>query len=142
MVLTLSSLKNSSRKYKRCKLLGRGTGSKHGKTSCRGQKGMGARSGYQVRAGCEGGGVPLHKRMPKRGFSNAKFACKFDVINLGQIDLLYKDKEVVSVDSLREKGFIKGKSNGLKVLSHGKLTKKVKFQEVLFSKRAKELLNI
>lgn len=140
MTLKLDTLKNTTRPYKRRKIVGRGPGSKRGKTSGRGQKGMGARSGYQTRQGYVGGGVPLHKRVPTRGFSNARFACKLDVVNLGQIDVMYSDGETVSLETLREKGFIKGQSNGIKVLADGKLSKNVSFQVEAFSTGAKEKL--
>ena len=140
MTVKLESLSNASRPIKRRKLLGRGPGSKHGKTCGRGQKGMGARSGYKKRLGYVGGGVPLHKRVPTRGFSNARFARKLDVINLDQIETIYKDGEVVSLESLRERGYIKGQSNGIKVLANGTLSKKVTFQVEAFSKGAKEKL--
>jgi len=140
MSLKLQSLSNVSRGWKRRKLLGRGPGSKRGKTCGRGQKGMGARSGCKKRLGYIGGGVPLHKRVPTRGFSNARFACKLDVINLAQIDVIYKDGETVSLESLREKGFLKGRSNGIKVLANGTLSKKVTFQVEGFSEGAKEKL--
>jgi large subunit ribosomal protein L15 len=140
MNLTLDTLQNSCRPYKRRKLLGRGPGSRRGKTSARGQKGMGARSGYQTRAGYEGGGVPLFKRLPTRGFSNAPFARKWDVINLDQIDKLYQDGETVSLETLREKKYIKGASQGVKVLANGTLSKKVSFQVEAISDSAKEKL--
>lgn len=140
MTVKLESLSNSSRPRKRPKVVGRGTGSKHGKTSCRGQKGMGARSGVKKRHGYIGGGVPLHKRVPTRGFSNARFACKYDVINLGQIDSIYQDGETVSLETLREKGFIKGHSNGIKVLAAGTLTKKVNFQVEALSEATEQKL--
>lgn len=138
--MKLETLANTSRPSKRRKLRGRGPGSKLGKTSGRGQKGMGARSGYQTRQGYVGGGVPLHKLIPTRGFSNARFACKLDVVNLGQIELLYKDGEVVSLETLKQKGFLKGQSNGIKVLGSGKLSRKVTFQVEAFSTEAKEKL--
>ncbi len=140
MTIKLESLTNTTRPFKQRKLVGRGPGSKRGKTSCRGQKGMGARSGYKARHGYVGGGVPLHKRVPTRGFSNARFACKLDVINLGQIEVMYNDGETVSLETLREKGFIKGQCNGIKVLADGKLSKKVSFQVEAFSAGAKEKL--
>jgi large subunit ribosomal protein L15 len=129
MTLKLNSLQNISRPYKRRIIVGRGPGSKRGKTCRRGQKGMGARSGYQTRQGWEGGGVPLFKRLPTRGFSNARFSCKLDVINLSQIDKLYKEKR-----------FLKGCSHGIKVLGEGTLTKKVSFQVEALSQSAKEKL--
>lgn len=140
MTLKLETLTNSSRPAKKRKLLGRGVGSKRGKTCGRGHKGMGARSGCKSRLGYIGGGVPLHKRVPTRGFSNARFARRLDVINLGQIEQVFQDGETVSIESLREKGFIKGQSNGIKVLSDGTLSKKVTFNVEAFSKGAVEKL--
>ena len=140
MTIKLNSLQNVSRPYKRRLVVGRGPGSRHGKTSCRGQKGMGARSGYQTRQGWEGGGVPLFKRLPTRGFSNARFSRKLDVINLSQIDKLYKNGETVSLETLKEKGYIKGSSHGIKVLGEGKLTKKITFQVEALSESAKDKL--
>lgn len=140
MIMKLESLTNVSRPYKRRIVVGRGPGSRHGKTSRRGQKGMGARSGYQTRQGWEGGGVPLFKRLPTRGFSNARFARKFDPVNLDQIEKMYKNGETVSLESLKEKGFIKGFSHGIKVLGNGTLTKKVSFKVEAVSEAAKEKL--
>lgn len=141
MSFTLDSLKNTSRPKKRRKLLGRGPGSKRGKTSTRGVKGMGARSGSKQRLGKEGGGVPLHRRVPTRGFSNARFSHRLDAINLGQIEKLYENGEVVSLETLRSKGYIKGVSNGIKVLGGGELTKKVTFQVEGISESAKDKLS-
>jgi large subunit ribosomal protein L15 len=137
MTMKLEALKNTSRPYKRRLTVGRGPGSRRGKTSRRGQKGMGARSGYQTRQGYEGGGVPLFKRLPTRGFSNARFSRKFDVVNLNQIDKIYKNGETVSLETLKEKGYIKGFSHGIKVLGNGELTKKVTFQVEAVSESAK-----
>ena len=140
MTLKLDSLKNSSRPAKRRIIVGRGPGSRRGKTSRRGQKGMGARSGYQTRQGHEGGGVPLFKRLPTRGFTRGRFLRRLDVINLDLIERLFKDGEIVSLESLREKGYIKGNSHGVKVLGNGTLTKKVTFQVEALSESAKEKL--
>lgn len=140
MSIGLESLKDVSRPRKRKKIVGRGVGSKRGKTSCRGQKGMGARSGYKTRQGYIGGGVPLHKRMPTRGFSNVAFQRKLDVINLAEIEKLYKDGETVSLETLKSKKYIKGHSHGIKVLGDGSLTKKVTFKVKNFSEGAKRKL--
>ena len=139
-MLTLDTLKNTSRPAKKRKLLGRGVGCKKGKTCGRGHKGAGARSGYKRRFGAIGGGVPLHKRVTTRGFSNAQFKRDFDVINLGEIDSIFKDGETVSLETLREKGLVRGTSHGVKVLAVGTLTKKVKFQVEAISAGAKEKL--
>lgn len=140
MSYKLENLKNTTRPYKRRLTVGRGPGSGHGKTSCRGQKGMGARSGYQTRQGWEGGGVPLFKRLPTRGFTRGRFLRRLDVINLEQIEKLYQNGETVSLETLREKKYIKGVSHGVKVLGVGNLTKSVKFQVEAVSESAKEKL--
>ncbi|MCH9610434.1 MAG: 50S ribosomal protein L15 [Chlamydiales bacterium] len=139
MSIKLESLENLSRPKKRRKLLGRGPGCRRGKTCGRGQKGMGARSGYKTRQGYIGGGARLHMRLPTRGFSNARFTCKFDIINLEQIEELYKDGETVSSETLHEKGYFKKPSkNGVKVLGKGNLTKKVKFEISSITEGARE----
>ncbi len=140
MTIRLESLQNTSVKAKRRKLLGRGPASGRGKTSGRGHKGAGSRSGYKIRAGNEGGGVPLHKRVPTRGFSNAKFKIRFDVINLDQIDRIFNKDETVSLETLRQKGYIKGFSHGIKVLGKGELNKPVSFDVASMSTGAKEKL--
>lgn len=140
MTTTLQSLQNTSRCFQRRKTVGRGSGSRRGKTCTRGHKGAGSRSGYKIRAGYIGGGVPLHRRFPTRGFSNAQFARRLDVINLDQIDAYYKDNETVSMETLKEKGLIKSSTYGIKVLGNGELTKKVKFQVEGISSGAKEKL--
>ncbi|MBS0624092.1 MAG: 50S ribosomal protein L15 [Verrucomicrobia bacterium] len=138
MTTQLHSLTNSSRPARRRKLLGRGVGCKRGKTCGRGHKGMGSRSGYKTRQGYVGGGVPLHKRVPTRGFSNVRFRDTLEVVNLGQIDKLYEDGEIVSIETLKQKGFLKGNCRGLKVLGNGELTKKVSFQVEALSGSARE----
>lgn len=139
-MITLHSLADTSRPSKRRKVVGRGPGSNRGKTSCRGQKGDGSRSGYKRRYGYQGGGVPLHRRVPTRGFSNVQFACRLDTINLGLIDKLYTEGETVSLETLRQKRYIKGDSYGIKVLGEGTLTKKLTFQVEAISENAKAKL--
>lgn len=136
----LESLKNTTRPYKRRITVGRGPGSRKGKTCRRGQKGMGARSGYQTRQGYEGGGVPLFKRLPTRGFTRGRFLRRLDEINLHQIDKLFEHGETVSLETLREKKYIKGTSHGVKVLGTGTLNKKLTFKVEAFSESAKEKL--
>jgi large subunit ribosomal protein L15 len=138
--MQLHSLENTSRPYKRRKLLGRGIGSGRGKTCCRGHKGAGARSGWKSRERYEGGQNPLYKKLPIRGFKNTAFQKKCDVVNLGQIDFLFSDGDVVTLDTLREVGFLSGSSHGLKVLAEGELTKKVTIQAHAYSKQAEEKL--
>jgi len=138
--LTLNTLKNTSRVEQQPKRRGRGQGSKLGKTCGRGQKGAGARSGYKRRYGKEGGNMPLFMKLPIRGFSNAYFRREFDIVNLAQIQFMYEDGETVNLQTLREKGFISGKSHGLKILGTGETTKKIKIEADELSKTARDKL--
>jgi large subunit ribosomal protein L15 len=139
-MMNLHTLENTDRERKPRKRVGRGLGSKRGKTCGRGEKGAGSRSGYKRRWGKEGGNMPLFMKIPIRGFSNARFQKKLHAINLNQIDALFEDGEIVNLDTLREKGFISGPSNGIKLLGNGDLTKKVSIQVLSISKGAREKL--
>lgn len=139
-MITLNTLKDSTRKRKPRKRVGRGIGSKHGKTCGRGEKGAGSRSGYKRRLGKEGGQMPLFMKLPLRGFSNAQFRRAYDVINLDQIEAVFQDGETVNELTLRERGFISGKTNGVKLLGNGELTKKVIIQVHAMSDSAREKL--
>lgn len=136
----LSNLKDTHRAPKRSKRVGRGPGSGLGKTSGRGEKGAGSRSGYKRRLTNEGGQVPLFKKLPTRGFSNARFRKPYHTINLGLIDQMFSDGDVVNLITLSEHGFLSGTSYGLKVLGDGELKKKVTIEANAFSKSAKEKL--
>lgn len=125
---------------KRGKRVGRGRGSKLGKTSGRGQKGMGARSGVKWRWGYEGGQMPLHMKLPRRGFSRARFAKPLDVVNLGMIEEHFQDGDEVSFETLKQRGLIRGKGYGLKILGEGQLTKKVVIVTNAMSESAKQKL--
>lgn len=120
--------------------VGRGTGCKKGKTSGRGQKGSGARSGYKRRYGFEGGGIPLHMRLPKRGFKRGFTVEKLEAINLWQIEEIFQEGEVVTLESLIAKGFLPKKSTGFKVLATGALSKKVTIEADHYSAVAKAAL--
>lgn len=139
-MFTLNSLKNVTRPYKARKRVGRGLGSKLGKTCGRGEKGRGSRAGKKMRYGKEGGNMPLFMKLPIRGFNNARFRREMDVVNLEQLDFMFQDGETVTVDSLREKGFINGPSHGVKLLGKGELTKKLKIHVQAISDSAKEKL--
>ena len=115
---------------------GRGPGSGNGKTAGRGHKGLYARSGGKVRAGFEGGQMPLVRRIPKRGFNNI-YAKPLTAINLAVLNC-FEDGAVVDAAALIEKGIISACPNGLKVLSNGNLTKKVTVKAAAFSESAKE----
>ncbi|MDB6080884.1 MAG: rplO [Chlamydiia bacterium] len=138
--MQLNSLTNTTRPYKRRRRVGRGIGSGLGKTCARGHKGAGSRSGWKKRERYEGGQIPLYRKLPIRGFSRARFQKKLDVINLGQIDLLFTEGEVVSTETLKAHGFLKGVTNGVKILSEGELTKKLRFEVEAISASAEEKL--
>jgi large subunit ribosomal protein L15 len=123
----------SSRKRKR---VGRGDGSGHGKTSCRGHKGQGARSGGNVQPGFEGGQMPLQRRLPKRGFHNP-FRVEMSVVNLGQLELFAAGSEVTP-ESLSEHGLVTGKNRRIKILGDGMLSKALTVKAHGFSAKAKE----
>ena len=115
---------------------GRGHGSGNGKTGGRGHKGQKARSGGKVRAGFEGGQMPLVRRVPKRGFNNI-FAKPLTAVNVAQLNC-FEDGAVVDAAALVEAGVIANCPYGLKVLSNGNLTKKITVKAAAFSDSAKE----
>jgi large subunit ribosomal protein L15 len=119
------------------KRLGRGTSSGHGKTSTRGHKGQWARSGGGVRPGFEGGQTPLFRRLPKRGFTNERFAKHLAVVNLEQLNT-FPAGTVVTPELLLEKRFVRELLDGVKVLAKGDLTVKLSVQAHAFSGAAKE----
>lgn len=137
---SLNNLKNTTRPAKARKRVGRGLGSKLGKTCGRGEKGAGSRSGYKRRHGKEGGNMPLFMKIPIRGFNNARFRRAYDVVNLEQIDKVFNDGDIVNIETLRERGFISGPSHGIKLLGTGELTKKVKIHVHALSDSAREKL--
>ena len=132
-VSLLSNLKAPRGSHRRKKILGRGSGSGHGKTSTRGSKGQTSRTGRDFYLGFEGGQTPLIRRMPKRGFTS-KFKKEYQIINL---DDLAKIKEAtITLEVLQAKGLIKNKDRLVKVLGDGKIQSAVTVQAHAFSKRA------
>ena len=119
------------------KRVGRGPGSGLGKTSGKGQKGQKARSGVSIPATFEGGQLPLYRRLPKRGFSNAKFKIEYAVINLEDLNR-FDDGTVVTPALLKEVGLVKKGLDGVKVLADGNLEKKLTIQANKFSSSAIE----
>ncbi|MBQ8234027.1 MAG: 50S ribosomal protein L15 [Bacilli bacterium] len=117
------------------KRVGRGTGSGLGKTSGKGHKGQNARSGGGVRPGFEGGQIPLFRRLPKRGFSNAMFKTSYAVINLDDLNK-FEEGAVITPELLKEMGIVKKQLSGIKVLGNGKLEKKLVVKASSFSKKA------
>jgi len=136
-MITLSALKPKQGSRHRRKRVGCGESSGHGKTSGRGHKGQKARSGGSIRLGFEGGQMPLIRRMPKRGFNNTAFKKVWGIVNLTHLDVLDAGT-VVDEAFLRENGFIRGKLDGVKILGHGELTKKLIIKVTAVSASAKE----
>ena len=119
----------------RRKIVGRGPGSGHGKTSGRGEKGQKARSGGGVSPWFEGGQTPLYKRLPRRGFSNVRFATRYAVVNVEDLNR-FKDGDTVTPELLKESGLVKKELKGIKVLGNGKLEKKLTVKANVFTNSA------
>ena len=135
--MKLHELKASAGSRKKRTIVGRGPGSGLGKTSGRGEKGQKARSGYSRKPGFEGGQLPLYRRLPKRGFSNAKFKTVYAVINLSDLNK-FEDGAVVSPEILKEMGLVKNQLDVIKVLRNGKLERKLTVKAHAFSDTAKK----
>jgi len=118
------------------KRVGRGPGSGHGKTSSRGEKGQKSRSGYSRQMGFEGGQMPLHRRLPKRGFTNI-FKKTYAVVNLADLER-FDNGATVDEAALRSAGIVKGRNDGIKVLGNGKLSKKLTVSATKFSETARQ----
>ena len=133
--MNLSSLRPPAGQKHRKKRIGRGMGSGTGKTSTRGHKGARSISGYSIMRGFEGGQMPLHRRLPKRGFTNI-FKKQYSIVNLRDLEKLEGD--TFTVDSLIERGIINKLGDGLKVLGTGEITRKIDIEAHIFSKSAAE----
>ena len=133
--MNLSNLHPPAGQKKPRKRIGRGMGSGHGKTSTRGSKGQRAGTGFGQKRGFEGGQMPLHRRLPKRGFTNI-FKEDYAIVNLGKIEKLEGD--AFSLERLMELGIIKKPGKGLKILGTGTLTRKITVEAHQFSKSALE----
>ena len=133
--MNLSNLKAPGKANENKKRVGRGMGSGMGKTSTRGHKGQGSRSGSSLMRGFEGGQMPLHRRLPKRGFTNI-FKTEYEVVNLERLAAI--DEKEITPDVLRRAGVVNGKNLPIKVLGHGDLSKAVTVHAHKFSKSAQE----
>ncbi len=131
--MNLSGLKPPAGQTRLRKRIGRGMGSGTGKTSGRGHKGQKAVSGFGQKRGFEGGQMPLHRRLPKRGFTNI-FKKQFAIVNLGRLDKLEGD--VFNADRLTELGVIHKLGAGLKILGSGQLMRAITVEAHQFSKSA------
>ncbi|MDF1797599.1 MAG: 50S ribosomal protein L15 [Planctomycetota bacterium] len=123
--------------YKTRKRIGRGIGSGSGKTSGRGHKGQGSRSGYSRAPGFEGGQMPIYRRMPKRGFTNARFRTDYTVINVNDFDA-FEDGATVDLEAVINHGLVSLNTPLLKVLGNGECGRKLTVRAQKFSKSAKE----
>ena len=138
--MQLNQLKSDNKKSK--KRIGRGIGSGTGKTSGKGHKGQKARSGVAIK-GFEGGQMPIHRRLPKRGFKNI-FRTEYVPINLGIIQKLIDEKKIsvdkpLDLETLLKVGLLK-KPNNIKILDKGEFKSKLKFKGFNFSKNAKNII--
>jgi large subunit ribosomal protein L15 len=133
----LNNLKPAERSKFKKKRVGRGPGSGLGKTSGRGHKGAQSRSGYHFKRGFEGGQMPLHRRVPKRGFTNI-FRTEYDVVNLDQLEKAFDTGATVTVESLREHGLVSSRTSLVKILARGELTKALTVHAHKFSGKAAE----
>ena len=122
--MDLSNLTNTPGARHRRKRVGRGCGSGMGKTSTRGHKGQNARKGHKQKLGFEGGQMPLVRRLPKRGFNNARFNDKALAVNIGDLEKKFEAGAEITVESLAKAGFSDNKAPKVKILAKGELTKK------------------
>lgn len=136
MPVELSNLRPPRGSRKRRFRVGRGIGSKLGKTAGRGNKGQKSRKGYARREGFEGGQMPLHRRMPKRGFHNP-FSKTFAVVNVESLNA-FAAGEAVNLESLRAHGLVRAERDGVKILGDGELKVALTVQAHKFSKSAQE----
>jgi len=121
------------------KRIGRGQGSGNGKTAGRGHKGAKSRSGFHYKRGFEGGQMPLHRRVPKRGFHNP-FRVEYEVVNLDMLDAKFAAGTVITPELLREEGLVAGGKAPVKILARGEIKKKLTVKAHKFSGKAAEKL--
>lgn len=136
--MRLHDLKPNRGAVKRRKRIGCGESSGHGKTSCKGNKGQKARAGAGIRPGFEGGQMPLFRRLPKKGFSNAAFKTVFEVVNLSSLEKAFSDGDTVNEATLREKNLVNRTCDAIKILGNGEITRKLTIQVDQVSRSARE----
>ncbi|MFT4547783.1 MAG: large subunit ribosomal protein L15 [Pseudoalteromonas tetraodonis] len=136
--MRLHNLKPRPGAKHRIKRLGCGESSGLGKTSGRGHKGQKSRSGGGVRIGFEGGQMPIFRRLPKKGFSNVRFAKVYAIANITDLEARFDDGATVNEESLRAAGLISGRYDRVKILGNGEITKKLTIEADKVSKSAQE----
>jgi len=132
--MKIEDLKPAPGSTKKMKRVGRGIGSGHGKTSCKGHKGQKARSGGPKGPAFEGGQMPLQRRLPKRGFKN-RFTIEYAIVNLKDISKM-EGTDIITAETLIEQGIIKDLKNGLKVLGEGDIKRPLTIKADVFSASA------
>ncbi len=137
--MNLSDLNAIPMKRQYRKRVGRGPASGQGKTAGRGVKGQRSRSGFSRKVGFEGGQMPLYRRLPKKGFSNALFKVTYDIVNTGQLNI-FDDDATINMEVLKASGLIKKNAKHVKVLAKGALTKKLSIEAARFSAVAKQMI--
>jgi len=137
MALSLNNLRPAKGAIHKKKRVGRGPGSGMGKTSSRGEKGQKSRSGYSAKIGFEGGQMPLHRRLPKRGFTNI-FKKRWLEVSLAALDRSFEANEEVTPELLHTRGIIKKARHDVVVLGNGELSKPLRISAHRFTKSARE----
>jgi len=137
MAISLNSLRPAKGSTHKKKRVGRGPGSGMGKTATRGEKGQKSRSGYSRKIGFEGGQMPLHRRLPKRGFTNI-FKKKWVEISLASLESHFAADEEITPEVLHTRGLIKKAKHDVVVLGNGELSKPLRVSAHRFTKSAKE----
>ena len=137
-MMTLNNLKPNPGAKHRKKRLGNGESSGLGKTCGKGNKGQKARSGGSLRPGFEGGQMPLHRRLPKKGFSNARFRDVIAIVNLNQLEAFFEAGATVTEAELRAAGLVKGTCDAVKLLAQGELSKALTISVDFASETAKK----
>jgi large subunit ribosomal protein L15 len=132
----LHNLKTPFGAHKKRKILGRGPGSGHGKTSTRGSKGQTSRAGRHFYLGFEGGQSPLMRRIPKRGFTNKRFKKEYQIVNLSELNKI--TEATINPEILKLKGLIKDKEKPVKILGQGEIKNPIAVSAHAFSKRASQ----
>ena len=132
--MKIEDLKPAPGSTKKTKRVGRGIGSGHGKTSCKGHKGQKARSGGPKGPAFEGGQMPLQRRLPKRGFKN-RFTIEYAIVNLKDISKM-EGTDIITAETLIEQGIIKDLKNGLKILGEGEIKRPLTIKAHAFSASA------
>lgn len=135
--MDLTTVCSKGNSYQKRVRVGRGTGSGLGKTSGRGHKGWGQRSGGSRRAGYEGGQMPIYRQVPKRGFTNARFRTEYTIINVGDLDA-FDEGASIDLDLILARGLASKTSDMLKVLGNGDVSKKLTVRTQKISKSARE----